>query len=545
MKKLADKFGRKRLVIAGGVIGILMAAAVVCGIIFFRSGSPYKQTDGSMPQMTGMKENVITASGLTAAGMVEEKYELDFLETALYVEESYLSLGDTVEAGEAVFKVSDETLRKAQDELERAATEAELQYRQGIISYHTQKLEAESTLAQAQINKEYAQAEYDSALEEAKEEVNTLTQQVEEAKELYDEYKAAAENDYYYTYYRVDELKQIYYENFAYLMELYEKWNIDELEDQYPNAGSSNTGSGNTGSGTVQAGADSRMESGQSETVFMTLSLAMEDQNKEEQEMSAGLPEMSGGKAGGSFYDENSGKLSVYQMMDELVQKNGEEYETALENYEKDTKMAIASLEAAESQLAKLQAELEEAQLDYDKQVITQKAAYETTLAESENAELVYNTEIKKLDEELEGLKDEKEETEDNLALFDEIIGDGLFYTTCAGTVVMNMVRAGNILSGESILLAYSNPDIVTVEASVSQDDIAQISVGDSAYVVISGYDDYEGTVTAINPVSASDSRSSVTYTVTVELSGGAGELESNLTAYVYFGMTEGIRRNE
>ena len=38
---------------------------------------------------------------------LDETWELDFLQTALYVEESYLSMGDKVEEGTAVFKVSD------------------------------------------------------------------------------------------------------------------------------------------------------------------------------------------------------------------------------------------------------------------------------------------------------------------------------------------------------------------------------------------------------------------------------------------------------
>ena len=522
MKRLADKFGRKKLVIAAIVIVVIVGIAVGGGIRFGKNKNVGERTGRDMPQMPGMREDVISASGLTSTGMIEEKYELDFLETALYVEEAYLSGGDVVEAGEAVFKVSDETLEAAREELEKAATEADLAYRQGVIDYETQRLEAESTCDQAEINKEYARAEYDSALEQAKQQVETLTKQVEEAQELYDEYKAAVESNYYYTYYHVEELKQVYYDNFTYLMKLYEDWNIEELNERYPNSGSS----GMSGSMSGGTGNSSSAENG----------------NDSGGDMSGG---MQGGRSGGgmtdggSFYDEDSGKLSVYEMMDELVQKNGDEYEAALENYERKTKTATASLESTRSDLATLQAELEEAKLEYEKQVIAGKADYETTIAESENAESVYDTEIKKLDEELEALKDEKEEAEENLALFESTIGDGFFYTKSAGTVMVNMVRAGNYLSGDSILIAYSNLETVTVAASVAQEDIADIAVDDSAYVMINEYGDYEGTVTSIDPVSSSDSRSSVTYTVTVELSGDMEGLESNLTAYVYFGKPE------
>ena len=201
--------------------------------------------------------------------------------------------------------------------------------------------------------------------------------------------------------------------------------------------------------------------------------------------------------------------------------------------------MAIASLDLAKSNLATLQAQLQEAELAYEKQVITSKVDYDSTIADSENAESVYDTAVKKLDEDLDALKDDEEEAKDNLEVFENTLGDGYFYTQSAGTIVMNRVREGSYLGTEDILLAYSDPETVTVAASVDQANIASVNVGDSAYVVISEYGNYEGTVISINPVSSSDSKSAVTYTVTVELSGDISSLESNLTSYVYLGMSE------
>lgn len=42
-----------------------------------------------------------------------------------------------------------------------------------------------------------------------------------------------------------------------------------------------------------------------------------------------------------------------------------------------------------------------------------------------------------------------------------------------------------------------------------------------------------------MNPVTQAQSRSSVTYQVTVTLEGDVSSLDSNLTAYVYFGMSD------
>ncbi len=488
---------------------ILIITVLIIGVISTILFFILKNKDEVMnpfPQMNQLGEDIVTATGLTSTGMTEEECDLDFLETSLYVEEKYLSIGDQVEEGTPVFKISDESLKEAQEELDNAVTEADLGYRQGVITYEQEKLEAENAYSKAEINKEYAQAEYDSSLEETKQQVEDLTEQVEEAKELYDEYCAVVESDYYYTYYNIKELKDTYYDNFTFQMNLYEEWDIEGLNDKYPGGASEKSSEGAGDEGNVEMGG-----------------------------------QMPGGKLGGGSQGNNdlSSKLTVYEMMDELVQKNGEEYETAMESYEKETLMAKASLDQAKSNLAVLQAELTEAQLTYEKQVITSKADYNATIAESDNAKSVYDTTINKIEEALEQLKDTKEEALNHQAEFESILGDGYFYTKSSGIIVMNRVMEKNTLSVDGVILAYSDPGTVTVKASVDQSEIAKVSVGDTAYAVINEYGNYSAVVTSMDPVSSSNSKSSVTYTVTLELEGDISNLESNLTAYVYIGMDE------
>jgi hypothetical protein len=74
----------------------------------------------------------------------------------------------------------------------------------------------------------------------------------------------------------------------------------------------------------------------------------------------------------------------------------------------------------------------------------------------------------------------------------------------------------------------------------VSQDYIAQLYVGENATVIIDEYGQYTGTVQTINPVSSSDNRTSVYYTVTVLLdTDDISGLSANLTATVMFGDME------
>lgn len=486
---------KKKKITAIVALFIVLLIFAITVIFFIRKKDDPQMNMQNPPAMEGMGGNVISASGLTSVGMLEEYWELDFLETELYVDESYLSTGDEVEAGTAVFHVTEETLEKARKELEDALTQAQLAYRQGVIDNVTNSIEANAGYEEAEINQKYAGAEYESAALSAAEIVKELENQIEEAREQVEEYTKSVNEDYYRTYYKVDELYQNYYDHFNLLMKFYEKWDVENLENQ---------------SGTMTA-------MGQEQGQFKEQSQAQ--------------------SMGGSSASDS--KLSVYNLLDELVTEEGEAYQAALESYEKARDKALAGLEKAESNLAELEAELVQAQTEYEKNLILCQADYEEALAEGDNAQTVYDTTLQSLEETLSALEDAKKEAEENLVLFEETIGDGYFYTKDAGTIVLSGIREGTYLTGETIVIAYNNPETVTVAANVNQSDIAQIAVGDSAYVMISGYGNYQGTVTLINPVTQAQGHSSVTYQVTISLEGDLSGLDSNLTAYVYFGVTD------
>lgn len=502
---------KKKWIVTGAVI--IAGLAILAGTTVFFIRKNKGQEVQEVPQMPEISGDIISATGLTSVGMNTETLKLDFLTTELYVEESYLSAGDEVDAGAKVFKILEDTLNEAKQELADKVTETDLAYRQGLIDYENNLLDAESTYKKASIEADYAQTVYDQAVADAKKTVDDLEKQVEEARELLEEYQKSEGEDYYRSYYQVDELYAAYYEHFNLLMSFYEKWDIETLNDLYGKSASSLSLSSITG-----ASASSSASTGGS---------------------GAGGSFAAGNSSSGS---EDSEKLSVYNLLDELVTEEGEAYQTALKNYEKAKAQAKAGLKKAESNLTDLEAQLVSAQTEYEASLISSKADYEVALAESENAELVYETTKQSLEETLEGLKEDKEEAEENQKSFLEALSDGYFYTEKAGTVVVSAVSADSYLSGDTLVIAYSNPETVTITAQVDQADIAGIEIGEEAYVMISGYGNYEGSVTMLNPVTQADSRTSVTYQVTVTLSGDVSDLTSNLTAYVYFGDVEAMK---
>jgi len=494
LKNIKDKV--KGLSKPKKILAVVIIVAIICGASFgtyyfvtSRNSSGDHMMGGmGFDEMSTMEGNVITASGTTTMGMVTETFDVDSLETELEIEEVYLNNGDEVAEGDKILKISEESLEKARTELEQAALEAEYAYRLGVITNQESLITAQSTYDTASVNAQYAENDYNDAVLQAQETVDDLQAQVDEAQELVDEYTDAIANNTYYTEYDVENLKNTAYENFALLMQLYEEWEIDD----------SSTSSGNS--------------SGSS----------------------------SGGSSGGSSGTTYSNSLSsIYSAFASEVEEEEQEYETALESYEEAMETAQSNLTKAQANLEKLTAQLEQAQVAYDDAVTSAKSTYTETVAAQETAEDTYNTSVDKANEELETLKDAMEDAQDNLEAFETAISDGYMYTTTAGTIMMVNVKENESLAADSIVIAYTDSTTISVAASVDQQYISQLSIGQSASVIFSEYGTYEGTIVSINPATQSSSRSSVTYTVTVSLDGDVSQLSQNLSATVYFTVEE------
>jgi len=688
------------------IIGITAAAICVAGgagYYFWGNKESVPETS-VLPEGMTLTEGSVAAAGLTSVGMLEELYELDFLEDGLYVEETYLNMGDEVEEGTPVFRVSEESLENARKELEKKVQETGLNRRQGEITYQTGLVDAQKDRELAAVEAGYAQQVYDSAVQTAQEEVDSAQEKVDSAQEKVDEYTASIEEDYYYTYYEVAEKEATWKDHAAFLMELYEKWDVERLEDLYGGAGnsaggmsggsgaaaggqnavgyvtnqvtsssgtgtsSSGNGSNSAASGQQQGGAaqpqaapagvefssekvveakegdsaESSADSAGTESAQSSVSSnnssaeagstadsdssnggsaeagstddsdssnggsaeagstddsgnsygaadsdSSNNSSAEDGSAEAGgnnsstagdgleaggsqenadngqefpkdgdgpgvpdgetfgdgmtaVPEGAGsGFGGAAAISDNEIKYNIYQSMVEETDESKEAYETALENYEDAKAKAEAGIAEAKSELTVLQAKLEEQKKSYEEAVLSAKLTYDLALSNNETAQMVYEAAVKQLEEDYDLLKEEEETAAENLALFEETLGDGIFYTGSRGTVMMTAVRSGAWLTENTVVMAYSNPDTVTIAANVDQADIAFIEIGEEAFVVVSGYGTYAGTVTSMNPVSESRGSSSVTYTVNVQLEGDISSLEANLTAYTYFGLTD------
>ena len=215
--------------------------------------------------------------------------------------------------------------------------------------------------------------------------------------------------------------------------------------------------------------------------------------------------------------------------------------EEAEDKYEDALTNVAFELQTLQLKLPSLQQAVTEAKENYEIQQAQAKLTYETSLSGAERAESDYNTTVEKAKSDLAALKSTYEDAKENLELFESSVGDGYFYASEDGTILRTMVRAEQTLTSDAVVFVYSNPKELTVTVSVDQSDITKLTVGDSAYVQSSAGSGYTGVITAIDPVSSSDSRTSVTYSVTVQINVEDEEdsLSANESVTVVFGMTD------
>lgn len=433
-------------------------------------------------------EDMTAASGVTNVGITEETFDVENLTTNLEIEEVYAVSGEEVTAGDKILKLTEESVAEARKELERALEDAELAYRTGAIEYEQNLITAEYTRDSAILTGQQAKEVYDETVASLQSAVTRAEEELQDAEDDIAEYESYVNDGSYKSYFKVDEYQAIYDENLKALTDKMDEWGI---------SWSQVTGGG----GSVQIG----------------------------------------GGAGANMQSGGTSNASILASLYSILEQNLKDLEEAEDKYEDALTNAAFELQTLQLKLSSLQQAVTEAKEDYEIQLAQAKLTYETSQSGAERAESDYNTTVEKAKSDLAALKSTYEDAKENLELFESSVGDGYFYASEDGTILRIMVRAEQALTSDAVVFVYSNPKELTVTVSVDQSDIAKLIVGDSAYVQSSAGSGYTGVITAIDPVSSSDSRTSVIYSVTVQINVEDEEdsLSANESVTVVFGMTE------
>lgn len=486
------KKNKKWIIVALVLVLTLGGGSVAAVVILHKNNS---QSEFSMPgNMAGLTftEDMIAASGVTNVGITEASFDVENLTTELEIEEVYAVSGEEVTAGDKILKLTEDSVEEARKELERALEDAELAYRTGAIEYEQNLITAEYTRDSAILTGQQAKDVYDETVASLQSAVTRAEEELQDAEDDIAEYESYVNDGSYKSYFKVDEYQAIYDENLKALTDKMDEWGI---------SWSQVTGSGG---GSTQLSAD------------------VSGNNAQPQ---------SGGTSNASIL------ASLYS----ILEQNLKDLEEAEDKYEDAVTNASFNLQTLQLKLPSLQQAVTEAKENYEIQLAQAKLTYENSLSGAERAESDYNTTVEKAKSDLAALKSTYEDAKENLELFESSVGDGYFYASEDGTILRTMVRAEQALTSDAVVFVYSNPKELTVTVSVDQSDIAKLTVGDSAYVQSSAGSGYTGVITAINPVSSSDSRTSVTYSVTVQINVEDEEdsLSANESVTVVFGMTE------
>ena len=148
-------------------------------------------------------------------------------------------------------------------------------------------------------------------------------------------------------------------------------------------------------------------------------------------------------------------------------------------------------------------------------------------------AEITYEQELADWEETLQEAKDRKKELEDQKRVLDEM-QDGVVSADQSGLLAEVGYEAEDVLGSDTPVVSYYDTSAVTVTVAVPQEEIAQMQVGDTAEVELSGRQRMTGTITEkASEVQDGTSRTTVNYEVTVSVENEDGRLSSGMSAAV------------
>lgn len=193
-------------------------------------------------------------------------------------------------------------------------------------------------------------------------------------------------------------------------------------------------------------------------------------------------------------------------------------------------------LQTYKQNLSNLKAQLKSAKRALVSGKVSAKKTYDTAVLEYKNAKALYNAAIDGIDDAVNDAKDNLKQAKSELKEFNEYIGDGFIKAECTGTVVSVGYSAGESLSSDTAIATYMDEDNVTITVSVSQEDIADIVLGDIVNVYLKAYEDktYHAEVTEISTASSSGT-ATVSYPVTVRFTEDTKGIYSGMTGDVTF----------
>lgn len=212
-------------------------------------------------------------------------------------------------------------------------------------------------------------------------------------------------------------------------------------------------------------------------------------------------------------------------------------YDKAYKLYQNAYDKNANELESLEESLDKADDDYDETNLNYELEKLKAEQTMKQTLLNAENAELVYQSALTKLEYDYEKARIAYEAAQKELLDLQKLAATGQVAAPFDALVMTVNVEEGDEVSSGSSLLTLMDRATAYFTVSISQEDITSLSLGQEAKVEIEAYDS-ETLTGVIDSISVSPVRagaSTVNYQVTVLLDETSDQIYEGMSGTVTF----------
>ena len=503
------------------IVGTTVGYQIICAKT--EDTEEINEHSGKEAEVTTEEDSeTFSCEGTTGMGVTSQLPAFSVSAAVMYVEEVYVAAGDTVAQGDALYKISEESINEAKeyyaDAIEAAKdtlAEAEMEYLAGELeaTYEKTDLESDATNAATVLS---------VALQEIEDDITEKYENWQEALEDIDTYTYNISNNVYYTEAGIEEKTEN--TEAARLACETAKVSYEEAKNTYEEAKEelkAYVQALNTAISLTEA-SEATVE--EKETTISKTAMEESGTTENIQNLNdiATLAE-----AVVTSYEKVENTLLAYETehanyesAEENLKKAEEDLEKAEEEYQRNLENANTSLTQLEESVDGLQLSYEKACREAESKCLEVKEEYDTTILEGQYSDTSYSEFVSPLEEAVkeaeETLENLQEEQNNLLALT-----DGIICAETSGTLASVTYEAEDVLMSQGVLVTYYNTAVISVEVEVDQSDIANLSVGDNATVEIASgrRNSITGVVDSIaSSATTGGSVSDVTYTVEQEL---------------------------
>lgn len=556
------KNNRKRIV---AWVCAVVAVFGGVGTVFFAASKKKTEDSGSVKNFSmnsSKSDNGVISSG----GTVESKQLCDYLgfestNLRLKVDEVYVESGDTIEEGTAVYKITADSLEKAEKNLntelqsaESALLNQKMQYTEDKNSayalYQSDLLSGDNAESSLSSGLTSLDSDLQSAYSSYVEAINTVNSTPSEITSKQNQLNSRESDESYYQN-QINDLQSELNEKKAVYTDALNKYN--EIVSEYNAAAGTVQFIGNSigtdvsdvqlagiaesiqmdnGGGMNNAPSDSNADFGGGDMSDMPSDMdfsfgggGMKRAVNDEQQNA--LTDLY--NSARSVYDEKKAMLTEY----EAEYKNAEneyrdcqtqlnECNTQLKECQNDVSSLtkeISSLKSkltqAKSNITSLESKYNSLKSTYESDKLDLQQTYDSDEASGSNAEYNYQITLATIEADLEAAQEAYDTAENNLKIFKELLSDGIVKAQQSGIVYSVTYEAGNNMNVNSPLIYYVNESTYTTTVEVDQYDVIKINIGDEVTIYSSETGTETGTITSIT-AGETTSLADVNFNVTI-----------------------------